>query len=426
MSDYLSETSTNQRQTPLCAVHSMAKLIVQNVFHYLLPTQVDVETYVRNQCNRYVDYDVFSLQEMPTFSPDECSPGGYDKILQFLCVFYLLVEHFGYVDGIAANEMTPVLHNTLFEGQIPKFFDHPNLQTHRSRLVEMVDAMNRERKRRGLRYVFHAIKILQENNNEFPQAYFQACMEVIKTSLSKGLYVFATLRNSNYVPKDKSTDQSHAIHIVSTYRDELVVKNSWGDARVYLMELDGTLRLPKTDYEFVIEKLNFATPLTDSLTSVLLLRESSQEVFDLLETVRGRIAAVPTTSRGKQLTQAPIFRRGDPVLMSDGKAGIFSHYQKDGECIVYTTDLVSTRALPLTLTPAEVSRDSVNILKFMYKNILKNLQQGKSKILALEGQGQRQQRESKILALEANEINHALQNAKRSIFEQQSEQLETE
>lgn len=142
----VSDVYTDQRSEPHCGYHALAKVIVQNVFQYLTPSPIDKDAFRANNCTRFVDFDIFNA-DMSELS-DRCSPGGYDRILQFLYVYHLIFDH---------SNGKPIVHTShevvldqIWAQTIPKFFE---TSVHRPHLEEMIRKVNDAYKARNLSYV---------------------------------------------------------------------------------------------------------------------------------------------------------------------------------------------------------------------------------------------------------------------------------
>jgi hypothetical protein len=132
----VSDVGTDQRSEPHCAYHALSKVIVQNVFQYFTPSTIDTDTFRANNCTRFVDFDIFKTR-MSELTRDQCSPGGYDRILQFLYIFYLIYER-NNGKGINRDSHAVVLEQ-LWSQTIPKFFE---TSVHRPHLEEMIRKVN--------------------------------------------------------------------------------------------------------------------------------------------------------------------------------------------------------------------------------------------------------------------------------------------
>ena len=338
----LSETITHQRETHTCTYHALSKLIVQNVFQYFIAKKVNGAKYTRNQCNDYLDNYAFKHGVEPT--AELCSEGGYERILQFLHVYHIISEgnrcrrvmkkkRVNYEKPVGFDEIEKTVYKIL-EKRIPYYFSpFPDAK---QKLAEMVDQVIEGMQMMGISYI-HKHYFLHPSRMSKYQ--FAAIFENIQKSIRKSLYVFIVLIARNLNPENEH--ELHAVHAVATFRNKLVIKNSWGDG-LHEMDLDGEVTLHGEVY--TICEVGFLIPITEdddyssSITAHVEGTQADDEwgqflsgmTFDSeMNELSGAIDDVVTTSRGKEVERSIVLTRGDAVSTIDG-VGIFTHYTKNG------------------------------------------------------------------------------------------------
>ena len=321
----LSETSTDQRRTPNCGYHARAKVIVQNVFQFLTPSKVDSSRFNANNCNRYVDYDNYK-NNVKGLTAEQCSTGGYDRILQFLYIYYLIDE------GIATKaDLFGNISDIISVEKIPAFF---NSAPQRDYLIEMIKKVCRAKDAANIEYQTATIRFnIPDSFEEASQTldYFsKPLFEIVKACVSKGMYV--KINVTSHVKKDNDKHGLHALHIVSTYRDEIIVKNSWGDKRVYQTKINETFWL-KDSSAYFIYQFDFLLPFQKGVRELSSFKltplpserdESNRKLHDFLQ----QITLLRPDTVPKELRDAPIFHRGDAVSYN-GTPFIFMDYIRE-------------------------------------------------------------------------------------------------
>jgi hypothetical protein len=335
----LSETITHQRQTHTCSYHAISKVIVQNVFQQLIARKVNSAVYTRNQCNRYLDNEVFKHGVEP--SPEECSAGGYERILQFLYVYNIISENNKCKLKKKSHEEEPVgfeeIEKTLSqiqENKMPHYFD--KLPQAAQKMVEMLGQVNVTIDLMGIRYI-HKKYVLHQSRMSKEQ--FTTIFENVKKSIRKGLYVFITLYANELDEQDEHA--VHAVHAVATFRNKLVIKNSWGDG-TYEMDIDGEITLGRDVYS--VCEVGFLIPISSSNTyssSIECDVEGTEDDNETGEFLSGlsfthemnelgvTLDEVDTMSNGKELSRSIRLKRGDAVATKQG-VGIFTEYTDGG------------------------------------------------------------------------------------------------
>jgi hypothetical protein len=318
----LSETFTNQRQEGTCAYHALAKIVVQNVFQFFIPSEVDTAKYKRNNCNRYVDFDIFN-SSIASLSPSICSAGGYERILQFLYVYHLVYDllnprggrAIGYAVAtfgvIEYTTVTKQIIDAIFVQKIPTYFNNPHYAEHKNYLLNMLWRLD---------YVYGVSKMKFDNCGFYfpriiPAEESTAMFKFVKTCISKKLFLLLGLRD--FYGMTDTPHARHAVHIVSTTDDKVKFKNSWGGNEVHEFKLDGTVKL--SSYVFRAESLFVLYPNTASSRSHEILDFTHADIKHLTDCTAD-IAAVQKIP--KELVAAPFFFRGETVQFG-ARVGLF-------------------------------------------------------------------------------------------------------
>jgi len=328
MSD-LSDTTTNQRNDPTCAYHVAAKLVVQNIFHYLTPSEeVDVKTFEQNQCNQFLDGAVYGDDQlMQKLTPATCSPGGYDKILQFLYVYYLIREESNEPVAVAKNmfvSLNQVL-SAIWKKNIPKFFD--TLPEQKRRVHEMLHEVSIAREKFGINFCVQGVSSTSQMSHH--------CFDIIKKSLVKGFYVGLALSRSQFSPVKSAEHERHAVHVVSIFQDSLIVKNSWGDHMVYDIKIDGYLWLFGYD-AFECKTICFLLPTTARVPNQKCPPNKAVSAHQVDEVLAEKTPPSSRPSQGKFLRINPALHRGDVVRLSDNSIGFFmSRHQQNAIVLLF-------------------------------------------------------------------------------------------
>ena len=318
-SSSLSETFTHQRNERTCSAHVTAKLFVQNFFQFFNPTPVGNELYVENECNQYVDFDVFD-KDISDLSRDRCSPGGYDRILQFLYVYHLIEDRVGKGNPSIFNIQESVFQD-IFAEKIPTFFKSSPHLPHLVQMVKRVNSAYTESKMVYVTRFFNEFDTYLKN-----ERISDLVLDMIKLMIAKRLYVYVGLKTLISGLNDVHT--LHAVHVVNVIGREIVIKNSWGDNRTYQTKVNGVLWLKET-IPYKIEALYFLFPnrtSEDVVRHEFARRWNNEGMFAYLETVRTQIEKTPELRSIKNLFTKPrIFLRGD-IVQINGMLGIFLTY----------------------------------------------------------------------------------------------------
>jgi hypothetical protein len=326
----LSETITNQRQERSCGYHASSKVIVQNVFQFFIPKKIDVGTYQASDCNRFVDFDIYKTG-IETLTAELCSPGGYDRILQFLYVYHLIYDRLSNKETgfVASNaNMTRDILPDIWAGKIPAYFDDKG--RHRDHVVEMVKEVNRHRTCFDVTYTFFDITLspkTEGNEYEFMKRH-KLLFDVIKACNNRGLYIYLGIigKDDEEIVVEGVQHTRHAVHIVSTHNGEIIFKNSWGDGRVYSMKTYGSVFL-QGQFEYVIDRISFLVPIKANCEPfyphLKLMASLFEHAMKKLEHIIEH--CVPRYASMKEVRTSPVFRRGELVRVLKN-LGVFLSY----------------------------------------------------------------------------------------------------
>jgi hypothetical protein len=325
----LSEIITDQRNEQSCGYHAAAKVVVQNVFQFFIPRKIVASTYKGGNCNQFVDFDIYD-KGISDLSIELCSLGGYERILQFLYVYHLIYDRVskkGEPLKPTGSRMVYDILSDIWAENIPQYFD--DKKEHRDYLVEMVKRVNKQKIVHDLKYIHLLI--------EFPKTFLELSsvdkarcklvFDMIKTVNNKGLFMYVVLKGRNRVIVNGVNHTLHAVHLVATYKNEIVIKNSWGDERVYSMQLAGSVLL-NGQKEYFIERIAFVLPVSN------MLHEKPEQSIHLdgahFESTLARwnpifMYSMPLQRSVKELSYSPVFRRGE-VIEAMGQLGVFLTY----------------------------------------------------------------------------------------------------
>jgi hypothetical protein len=315
----VSDVDTDQRSEPHCAYHALSKVIIQNVFQYFTPSPIDKGAFRANNCTRFVDFDIFKTR-MSELTRDQCSPGGYDRILQFLYIYYLIYD-LNNGKAITRDSDAEVI-DKIWAQTIPKFFE---TSVHRPHLEEMIRKVNHAYLASNLAYsqikLIRFEHIKQIKDVDVRRTCFDIILDSIKMLIGKGFYIYlglaSELQNGNF------EHSHHAVHIVNTIGNEIVIKNSWGENRIYQMKLDGVVYLAG-HHAYSIDYLRTFVPMPHASKDVVIDFIYFNDTKKL-DGLREMVQKIPTRSRIREQTTSRIFSRGD-IVTSNGRLCIFMRY----------------------------------------------------------------------------------------------------
>ena len=326
----LSETYSKQRSEGSCLYHVFSKLLVQAMFQYFVPSsEVNVALYKTNQCNNFLDFDIFSTNDISRLSSDECSQGGYDRILQFLFVYYTvyrpdIIPHASdplnlRTTRFLLDRALPIIVINIRENRIPDYFTG----VHRDHVTEMGHRLDQAMPNRSL----NIFEVKWEGR-------FDLAIELIDQVLNKGFYLGLCL---TYVGDPKGS--GHAVQIVAKRKHKVVLKNSWGGERLDEMELQRFVFFEEfPDDGWNATQIFVVLPIKNILQGLVV----GTDITLLLELVM----AMTPHPRGaiQELTRAPNNRyyTGDVVRMADGEKAVVYNVADDIAIVHKTFEPIKT------------------------------------------------------------------------------------
>ena len=232
---------SNQRDEGTCSYHVFCKLLLKNVVELFHPLPIKEGLYNENNCNRYLDTKDI---ELTTLTPEECTKNGYLKIILFH-YFYSLYDIHLNINPSLPKESFCIKDIDVVIPYINKMFI-PERVTQRKEITDILSTINHAKRELGIDYykIFVYVK--------------DGILDIIRKILSLGFYIGVALYDK-YSPKGAHT--RHAVHIVDVDvgKNEIIFKNSWGDERVYNMNIYD-LKFKLGPYEFKIEYFLFYLP----------------------------------------------------------------------------------------------------------------------------------------------------------------------
>jgi hypothetical protein len=346
-SSSVSDIFTDQRNEDSCSYHAAAKVLLQNVWQYFMPVKVDTAKFIENNCARFVDFDIYDTN-MEDLTEEMCGTGGYEKILQFLYIYYLIEDHVTRGKDAPATIGAEIL-PFIFAQKIPNKFE---ASVHRPYLVDMLTKLNTAYTESKLKYVEIYIdgivtSVRTKKTN-------QLLLDIIKKLLEKGLYIFAGL--------DEPGEEGHAVHIINVIGDEIVIKNSWGDNRVHQMKLNGYTEL--SDRPFRLSEMVVYVPVPlDQEDKFGYDNYHTRLTMDMfLEQVYGCVSSIVARHHIREQSKPRIFHRGDIVEYKE-KQTIFLTYMPDKMADIWDGDDIEMVRVVDLRTPAPVWDKAKNILE---------------------------------------------------------------
>jgi hypothetical protein len=196
----VSETKSNQTSAPTCSYHSMSRLFLQNRFIFVKPLQVD-DIYDKNDCNRFLIPVEVEKTGLDTLDDMRCSSGGYDKILLFLYIYFLLKETDSCKQSI--GELIPRQVDAI---EIPVFLKSTK---HEHRLLSLLTEIKHLSS--GLKW--------KEYNFLFNSIEEPLLFSVVQKLINLRFYVQLHCCGGR--------DSGHAVTIVGVQEGNYIIKNSW-------------------------------------------------------------------------------------------------------------------------------------------------------------------------------------------------------
>lgn len=264
-----SEMNTNQSEGLTCSYHTNSKIILHNVFLFLLPKMVNRPLYMRNNCNKFLNTTTIAdkISTLNSLSPEKCSPGGYNKILLFLYLYFLYEQVYSACDPISpgTETFTSNIESAFNDMMLPPIF---NENKHLETLFLLLTEINAKR----ARFTWYTFVIMIKQHST------DLIFEIVRKITNLNFYV-KLIVSWIETPEDGSKPKTvgHALTIIGTRVDKrgrttYVIKNSWGTPP-NTIDIDLTMfRLPILKGEVSGIYLSFYLPVPNGI-----------DVFDLFE-----------------------------------------------------------------------------------------------------------------------------------------------
>jgi hypothetical protein len=242
----MSETHSDQGPDGVCGRHAFSRVIVKNFFELILPLQYTGQ-YNEKGCNEFLS-TTYLMNEYPTASlreltPQNCSGGGYLKILLFLHCFFLFQKHISTVKGRDEGWLECVQVSKLYQ-YMYKTIEIPKI-THDQRhdLKDALQTVQTVQRKYNISLVtFHFKHITIAN---------------IKKITDHGLYIMLRIEDSK---SDDGTHLAHFVLIVGAFDDYMLVKNSWENDTIYKIKFGYPFYLGQYTYD-VLTDCSFVIPV---------------------------------------------------------------------------------------------------------------------------------------------------------------------
>jgi len=252
----LSGTHSDQGEDGVCGRHAFSRVIIKNFFELILPLQY-TEQYDEKGCNEFLsttylvhDYPDATLKKL---TPQNCSVGGYIKILLFLHCFFLFQKYISTVKGRPEGWLECVQVTALYK-HLYRSIEIPKI-THDQR-YDLKDAL-------------HTLQTLQRKYNiSLVTFHFKdITIDNIKKITDHGLYIMLRIEDS----KSESEHAGHFVLIVGAFDEYMLVKNSWEKDTIYKI---------KFGYPFYLGPYTYDV-LTDCSFVIPVQQDSNEEFGDL-------------------------------------------------------------------------------------------------------------------------------------------------
>jgi hypothetical protein len=253
----MSKTHTDQGDEGVCGRHAFSRVIIKNFFELILPL-VYTSDYTKNSCNdilktKVVQSELLILRKL---TPENCSPGGYLKILLFLHLFFLFQQHIETVPGRPIGWLNCIQVSALYK-HVYNSIEIPGISSKQH--TDLMDALHTlqkiQTKYRISLVTFHFSDVTIDN---------------IKKITDHGLYLMLRI-DSTEIP---NSDAAHFVIIVGAFGEYMLLKNSWDSDLIYKIKLGnpfylGHYRYDKTTHcSFVIPVEQDANEDFEDLTRV--------------------------------------------------------------------------------------------------------------------------------------------------------------
>jgi hypothetical protein len=207
-----SQSSTDQDTEGVCGYHAFSKVILKNVLEWLYPLHVS-KRYTKENCNKYLTTTT-TQQTLGYLTPQECSMGGYLKILLFLHLFYSYKQFVTTVTGRPTGWLECVQVNVIY----PHLFQASTIPgMHEIQAAELKDTLLQ------MKHIYDIMNI------HLITFHFTPTLEWIQKITEKGLYLMLRIEDS----KSLRQHAAHFVVVVGTQGEEILFKNSWKDDHIF-------------------------------------------------------------------------------------------------------------------------------------------------------------------------------------------------
>lgn len=203
----ITEGNSNQGRDTTCSFHANSKIILHNMFLFLVPKTTDRTLYDKNNCNAFLNTDTITTD--PTLLDnlsEDCSSDGYDKILLFLYLYFL------YRQETECGCEIYTINKQIEDRVIPAMLEGKHLP----RLHALLDEIHVKRQR------FNWVDFKCDITTN-PFLLFDIIRKITNLKFYVKLNVHVTI-----IEKGKPTQSGHALTIIGTSGEFYIIKNSWG------------------------------------------------------------------------------------------------------------------------------------------------------------------------------------------------------
>lgn len=241
-----SSTFTNQNPQGVCGRHVFPRVIIKNIFELLYPLPVN-KNYNVNNCNKYLATGK-TIADLNNLSKEECSQGGYIKILLFLHLFYLYQEHVPTIQPnpsgwLECNQVTDIY---------PRLYDRPNIpnltkQMHIFMLTNVLHDIKKKVDDLQIKLITFQLKV----DAPLP-GHNEALFEIIQKITREGLYLMIRVERRDDA-KVKNDHWSHFMLVTGTSDDKILLKNSWGTQLIFEVSINEMLVVEAHMWNFITD-----------------------------------------------------------------------------------------------------------------------------------------------------------------------------
>ena len=239
-------TFTNQNPQGVCGRHVFPRVIIKNIFELLYPLPVN-KNYNVNNCNKYLATGK-TIADLNKLSIEECSQGGYIKILLFLHLFYLYQEHVPTIQPnptgwLECNQVTDIY---------PRLYDRPNIpnlkkQLHTFMLTNVLHDIKKKVDDLQIKLITFQLQV----NVPLP-VHNESLFEIIQKITNEGLYLMLRVERRDDA-KVKNDHWSHFMLITGTSEDKILLKNSWGTQLIFDASINEILIVDAHMWNFITD-----------------------------------------------------------------------------------------------------------------------------------------------------------------------------